>query len=196
MASGLAIIAFGVFLGMRHATDPDHVIAVSTIVSRERGRDDNWRTHAVGRIVDDFVPLQVEPLQPIAGAPQVTAEAHYALASSHGLQYGPAFQAVTSAWIGESELIGALRLPDCVSQPSYTLLHPVLLDGAFQLLLDLAWHEHGTTPPHGAGLLTFLPVRIDRLELSRPPVRVSAAKVVPGLSRHRSRRALHADFTL
>src|SRR5215469_4753378 len=29
------IIAIGFFLGMRHATDPDHVIAVSTIVTRE-----------------------------------------------------------------------------------------------------------------------------------------------------------------
>lgn len=31
-----AILALGFFLGMRHATDSDHVIAVSTIVSRER----------------------------------------------------------------------------------------------------------------------------------------------------------------
>jgi high-affinity nickel-transport protein len=31
----LAILSLGFFLGMRHATDPDHVIAVSTIVSRE-----------------------------------------------------------------------------------------------------------------------------------------------------------------
>ena len=31
----LSIIALGFFLGMRHATDPDHVIAVSTIVSRQ-----------------------------------------------------------------------------------------------------------------------------------------------------------------
>src|ERR1700723_3558665 len=30
----LSIIALGFFLGMRHATDPDHVIAVTTIVSR------------------------------------------------------------------------------------------------------------------------------------------------------------------
>ena len=36
MASGLAILAIGFLLGIRHATDPDHVIAVSTIVSRER----------------------------------------------------------------------------------------------------------------------------------------------------------------
>jgi high-affinity nickel-transport protein len=31
-----SIIAVGFFLGMRHATDPDHVIAVTTIVSRQR----------------------------------------------------------------------------------------------------------------------------------------------------------------
>jgi hypothetical protein len=37
MTSFLAIILLGLFLGMRHATDPDHVIAVSTIVSKQRG---------------------------------------------------------------------------------------------------------------------------------------------------------------
>ena len=31
-----AITVLGLFLGMRHATDPDHVVAVTTIVSRER----------------------------------------------------------------------------------------------------------------------------------------------------------------
>jgi len=36
VSAPLAILAVGFFLGMRHATDPDHVIAVSTIVSRER----------------------------------------------------------------------------------------------------------------------------------------------------------------
>lgn len=36
MTSFLAILALGFFLGMRHATDPDHVIAVTTIVSRHR----------------------------------------------------------------------------------------------------------------------------------------------------------------
>src|SRR5579859_2200197 len=36
MISFLSIIALGFFLGMRHATDADHVVAVTTIVSRER----------------------------------------------------------------------------------------------------------------------------------------------------------------
>jgi len=35
MITFLSIIAIGFFLGMRHATDPDHVIAVTTIVSRQ-----------------------------------------------------------------------------------------------------------------------------------------------------------------
>jgi ABC-type nickel/cobalt efflux system permease component RcnA len=36
MITLLSILALGFFLGMRHATDPDHVIAVTTIVSRQR----------------------------------------------------------------------------------------------------------------------------------------------------------------
>jgi ABC-type nickel/cobalt efflux system permease component RcnA len=36
MIAIFSIIALGFFLGMRHATDPDHVIAVMTIVTRER----------------------------------------------------------------------------------------------------------------------------------------------------------------
>ncbi len=32
----LGVLALGLFLGVRHATDADHVVAVSTIVSRER----------------------------------------------------------------------------------------------------------------------------------------------------------------
>ena len=34
MTSMVAVTVLGFFLGMRHAADPDHVIAVTTIVSR------------------------------------------------------------------------------------------------------------------------------------------------------------------
>lgn len=37
MTSFLTFSLLGLVLGMRHATDPDHVIAVSTIVSKQRG---------------------------------------------------------------------------------------------------------------------------------------------------------------
>jgi hypothetical protein len=38
MIAFLSILAVGFFLGMRHATDPDHVIAVTTIVSNQRNK--------------------------------------------------------------------------------------------------------------------------------------------------------------
>jgi high-affinity nickel-transport protein len=34
----IALVLLGFFLGMRHATDPDHVVAVTTIVTRHRSR--------------------------------------------------------------------------------------------------------------------------------------------------------------
>lgn len=40
MITFLSILVLGFFLGMRHATDPDHVIAVTTIVARQRNVKD------------------------------------------------------------------------------------------------------------------------------------------------------------
>src|SRR5919202_680871 len=36
MLSSLSVLALGFILGMRHATDADHVVAVTTIVSHQR----------------------------------------------------------------------------------------------------------------------------------------------------------------
>jgi high-affinity nickel-transport protein len=36
MLASLSLLVLGFLLGMRHATDPDHVVAISTIASRER----------------------------------------------------------------------------------------------------------------------------------------------------------------
>lgn len=47
MISLLSVILLGFFLGMRHATDPDHVMAVATIVSRQRTI---WGGAAIGTL--------------------------------------------------------------------------------------------------------------------------------------------------
>ena len=36
LAALLSVLALGFLLGMRHATDPDHVVAVTTIVAQQR----------------------------------------------------------------------------------------------------------------------------------------------------------------
>ena len=43
----LPIVLLGLLLGMRHATDPDHVIAVTTIVSRQRSP---WAAAVIGSL--------------------------------------------------------------------------------------------------------------------------------------------------
>src|SRR6476619_3322259 len=40
----LAVLALGFLLGMRHATDPDHVVAVTTIVSQQKSLGKAART--------------------------------------------------------------------------------------------------------------------------------------------------------
>jgi hypothetical protein len=47
MLSFTSILLIGFVLGMRHATDPDHVVAVTTIVSDERSL---WRASLVGAV--------------------------------------------------------------------------------------------------------------------------------------------------
>lgn len=43
----LATLAVGFALGLRHALDPDHIVAVSTLVAQERGF---WRSSRIGAV--------------------------------------------------------------------------------------------------------------------------------------------------
>jgi phthiocerol/phenolphthiocerol synthesis type-I polyketide synthase C len=179
---------------VRLRLDPDGTF---TIVSRDSVHGDGWRTHAVGRLIEDGVLSAsggaVLPPRP----PDVPAEAHYALTSALGLDYGPAFRSVSGAWMEGDGLTGSLVLPECAAQGlEGALLHPALLDGAFQLLIDLARRDLASPEASLADLPCFLPVRIGRLELARPGEHAALARVRLGSTRHRSRRALLADFSL
>src|SRR6202007_1882750 len=94
------------------------------------------------RMVEDSVLTMPAPVQVPARAPDVTRAEHYALARGLGLQYGPAFQSVSSAWFCNDAVIGAIEFPACIGSAQgparAELLHPAYLDGALQLLLDLA----------------------------------------------------------
>ncbi len=59
MHGSLAIALLGFFLGMRHATDPDHVIAVTTIVARHRSRTGGALIGAVWGVGHTFTILVV-----------------------------------------------------------------------------------------------------------------------------------------
>jgi phthiocerol/phenolphthiocerol synthesis type-I polyketide synthase C len=168
-----------------------------TIVSRERLHDDPWRTHATGRLVEDCLASSAGPMAIPTRPPDVAADTHYEFARSLGLHYGPAFRSVASAWYRREGILGAIATPpEIAAQTAAARLHPAYLDGAFQLLADLALREQRDNPARRADLPAFLPVRIARLELLQPHARVAAALATPADSSSRSRRSIRADFTL
>ena len=168
-----------------------------TIVSRERVHDEPWRIHATGRLVEECLASSVTSMTLPVRQPDVTADAHYEYARTLGLNYGPAFRSVGSAWYRREGVLGAINTPpEIAAETATALLHPSYLDGAFQLLANLARREQGDNPAPRAEPPAFLPVRIARLELWQPHARVTAALAAPADSGSRSQRSLRADFTL
>ena len=167
-----------------------------SIVSRERLRDDPWRTHATGRLVEDCLADAVPSLE-LPNRPQdISAEMHYGFARTLGLNYGPAFRTVASAWYSREGIVGTMATPAEISADTSALLHPAYLDGAFQLLADLPLREHRDAAPKHIDQPAFLPVRIERLELRQPQTRIAAALAARASAERPSGRSIRADFTL
>ncbi|MEV6325384.1 SDR family NAD(P)-dependent oxidoreductase [Nocardia sp. NPDC051787] len=93
----------------------------------------------------------------------------YALLAAAGLPYGPAFRRVVDVRVGEREALVTLSDPDTDAGPG--MVHPVLLDAAFQAtyaaMSPRAW-DHTWVPfavdrvlvPAGAGTVRFGHVRV------------------------------------
>jgi phthiocerol/phenolphthiocerol synthesis type-I polyketide synthase C len=176
-----------------------------TIRSRERASADPWVVHATARLVAAQGPRPAATGAAPAPATDIDAATHYALARELGLQYGPAFQSVAGVQVGNAAhagalpcLHGTLLTPPAIEETAgQALLHPSYLDGAFQLLIDLARDEGAASVPDNAGSPTsppaYLPVRIERVQVFAPHQRPAAARATV---LQRGPRSLVADFLL
>jgi acyl transferase domain-containing protein/NADPH:quinone reductase-like Zn-dependent oxidoreductase/acyl carrier protein len=160
-----------------------------SICSRPRLSDEPWTVHAVGRllgapaVVDAGKPRVPRRSADIAGA------THYALAADLGLRYGPAFQAVSEAWVHADTVVARLVTPKAiVPEIPGTGLHPAYLDAAFQLLIDLLREEASSRTG-----ISFVPVRVGRMRLHRMHASIAVARA---RLKRRSPRSLVADFAL
>jgi acyl transferase domain-containing protein/NADPH:quinone reductase-like Zn-dependent oxidoreductase/acyl carrier protein len=162
------------------------------IRSRRRMSEDAWQLHVVGRVLADAaLPRDAEAFALPARNPDVTGARHYEAAKRAGLEYGPAFQAVSRVWLEHEPgtAYARLALPRSIrGELGATHLHPAYLDGCFQLLVDLLRdeaHEHANA--------AFVPVLIGRLRLYRAHALVTGcrARIVK-----RGPRSLVASFDL
>jgi acyl transferase domain-containing protein/acyl carrier protein len=91
----------------------------------------------------------------------IDSRAHYERMRTLGMQYGPSFQCVEIAQLGECEAVGEVRLGTRLAASAERhLTHPALLDGCFQLLA-LAIASTGTEG-------TFVPLEIASLRIYGP----------------------------
>ncbi|MYD23176.1 MAG: acyltransferase domain-containing protein, partial [Holophagales bacterium] len=127
--------------------------------------EEGWTLHAGGRLssgrsdIEPLPPLDPEALK--AGlTPQDPVE-FYAMRSATGIYLGPSYHTIESAWAREGESLATLALNDSVDAAGMEL-HPLLLDGCFQVL-SLA--RHHTVSEQGA---VYMPFGWQRLWVAGP----------------------------
>ncbi|GCF07146.1 hypothetical protein KDI_07100 [Dictyobacter arantiisoli] len=105
--------------------------------------------------------LNIDTLKTQCKQDHLSSTECYSAFSSLGIEYGPGFQSIQDLFIGQGCALAKLSLPASVigTQNDY-LLHPSLLDAAFQASLGL--HIGG----HGHAL--SLPFALEDLEIQRP----------------------------
>jgi len=157
------------------------------IKSRQRLSHDEWTLHATGRLLEPTQTRAIPRIEAVTAPTKVlTGEIHYRLAASIGLGYGPAFQGLREARLGQGSLEVSLQVPEGLQTRTY-LLHPALLDVCFQSLVDFFAKDIEA----GQGI-ALLPVRTGRLE------HWGGGEVVRLRARlgHRGARSVLADFEL
>ncbi len=157
-----------------------------SVESREIMQPTGMVQHVSGRIVPrvrkTLVPASLPPLP---GAEQDVA-ALYAKAVESGLHFGPAFRPMRQVWRGGDTAIARLALEPKAVFPG-AVLHPSLIDGAFQMLLSLVSWKDRSLEAH-----IYLPIRVGRLQMLTPGTTVQAAATLI----RQSSRALTASFRL
>ena len=126
-------------------TNDDTLLRVSlddadniTLFSCPRDKDD-WITNASGRVIREQLMPESKPKADINAIRrrcvlQQDAEEFYLSAKARGMNYGANFQCIKSLW-HSNDSTETLALLECSLHNDKGLLHPALLDSAFQSLL-------------------------------------------------------------
>jgi acyl transferase domain-containing protein len=138
------------------------------IASLDDGRDEeqqSWTLHASGRIVirDQPAPPPTEDLAALRSrcSAAISVEDFYDRCRQRGVDYGPQFRALQQLSYSESQALGMIQLPESLAgQLGDYQLHPVLLDGCFQVL--------AAALPESVRDRTWLPTSIERFRVFQP----------------------------
>lgn len=134
------------------------------IQSKNRLSNDPWIINVVGKIAPEplgNIPQSVDISSLTKDSSSIVGSLeHYQRANSMGLNYGPSFQVVKSVWPQSNTIFAEIQLPDEIAPSTQDYhLHPAILDGCFQILLDIPTDKINNYHKN-----TYLPIRIGRFQ--------------------------------
>ena len=126
--------------------------------------DGGWTLHVEGRLSRGGVPeararADLDRLR--GGMTALDVAELYSAKSDAGIDFGPAFRGLQAVWSAPGEAFGEIAVPHDVDQQGLEV-HPLLLDGCFQLLSAARGAVAGGAP------ITYMPFGWDRLWLTGP----------------------------
>nr|BAQ21946.1 putative type I polyketide synthase [Streptomyces versipellis] len=99
--------------------------------------DPTWTTHATGQLTTDTatdIPATDAAAWPPLDATPISLDGFYDHLADRGYHYGPAFQALTTAWRHGNDLYSEVTLPEDTDATGFGI-HPALLDAALHPLI-------------------------------------------------------------
>jgi acyl transferase domain-containing protein/acyl carrier protein len=131
-----------------------------SVRARAAGDDGAWTEHARGQVGPAPGAADEPELEPLADiearcAEAVDVAAYYESYADVGLPYGPRFRSLSALARGDGEALGRIAIPGEADDLGEHVLHPILLDGAFQSCRTLTL-QRGLTG-------NFLPLGLGRL---------------------------------
>jgi acyl transferase domain-containing protein/acyl carrier protein len=121
---------------MVRAGEPDAAGRRALSVHARTAAGQPWTRHASGvaGAGEAAWPARAPAGAAADGAVQVTGADLYGRLSAAGLEYGPAFRGVRSAWRDGDDVCAEVGLPDAVTDAGRYRIHPALLDAALHAL--------------------------------------------------------------
>jgi len=134
------------------------------VYSRSKTDDASWELHATGRLVPGPArrSRKLNLAEAMASCPEeLPPDGFYTALQRTGFYYGPGCQTLAEIHVGVDQALGRIRIaPALLGELKSAILHPTILDGAFQLstlLVDLE------------GSQQWVPVEIERIHVHRSP---------------------------
>uniref|UniRef100_B8HKZ3 Beta-ketoacyl synthase n=1 Tax=Cyanothece sp. (strain PCC 7425 / ATCC 29141) TaxID=395961 RepID=B8HKZ3_CYAP4 len=148
--------------------DQSYHFEIASLNESPNSQTPEWQVHVSAQLrAGSGAPLleQVELQAWQKRGTPLSPHLFYEQSRQHGITLGPCFQSLTQAWLEQGQGQAQVQLPTAIAihETSGYQIHPVLLDGVFQLAAAMV----AQAVPLSQDSL-YLPVAIERLEIYGP----------------------------